>query len=210
MSARDRTQTPQLEQSHRSSSTTTTPAMTCDLTDHSAAMSPTWSLRPPVGHDGAGRRVELEVDGSQRPQCPQAEVARPSASARDGNQATQLVDWVRADDEWVAAESDTAQLAQMLLDENEGLRARLETLPVIEQAKGMLIARYHVDADTAFLMLRNWSSHTNIKLRHICRLLVTAGARPAGDQSGNGVRVSPGPTFEEVLQWLQEGRCQVH
>ena len=58
-----------------------------------------------------------------------------------------------------------------------GLRRRLETLPVIEQSKGILIGRYGIDPDSAFCLLRRWSSHTNLKLRDISRLIVDAASQ---------------------------------
>ena len=51
-----------------------------------------------------------------------------------------------------------------LVTENENLRRKLQTLPVIEQAKGILMGRYGIPADDAFEMLRRWSQHTNTKL----------------------------------------------
>ena len=78
---------------------------------------------------------------------------------------------------------DVAQL----IEENINLRARLDTLPTIEQSKGILMLRYQIDAETAFSLLRRWSSHTNIKLRHLSRLLVDAATRDARSHtSGRG------------------------
>jgi ANTAR domain len=65
-----------------------------------------------------------------------------------------------------------------LAAELEGLQQRLKTLPVIEQSKGLLIGHYGVDADTALVILRRWSSHTNLKLRVISQYLVAAASRP--------------------------------
>lgn len=70
-----------------------------------------------------------------------------------------------------------------LMAENANLRAQLATLPVIEQAKGILIVRYQISADAAFALLRRWSSRTNIKLREISRLLVQAAVAPPADGS---------------------------
>jgi hypothetical protein len=65
-----------------------------------------------------------------------------------------------------------------LVAELAGLRRRLDTLPVIEQSKGILICYFGIDPDTAFNVLRRWSSHTNIKLRDISQLLVDAASTP--------------------------------
>lgn len=90
--------------------------------------------------------------------------AEPSAVMLNGHEASQLI-----------ADACGVDL-DAVLTENANLRAQLATLPVIEQAKGVLIARYQISADAAFALLRRWSSHTNIKLREISRLLVQAAA----------------------------------
>jgi ANTAR domain len=61
--------------------------------------------------------------------------------------------------------------------ELDGLRQRMRTLPVIEQSKGMLMAYYGVDADTAFAILRRWSTDTNTKLREISEQIVAAASK---------------------------------
>ena len=63
-----------------------------------------------------------------------------------------------------------------LLAELAGLRRRLDTLPVIEQSKGILMSYFGIDAACAFNVLRRWSSHTNTKLRDISQLLVDAAS----------------------------------
>jgi ANTAR domain len=65
-----------------------------------------------------------------------------------------------------------------LVAELDGLRRRLDTLPLIEQSKGILIGYFSIDAATAFNVLRRWSSHTNIKLRDISQMLVNAASTP--------------------------------
>ncbi len=87
------------------------------------------------------------------------------------------------------------------MQENAGLRARLDTLPVIEQSKGILMARYQIGPDDAFELLRRWSSHTNHKLRHLSRLIVDAAARPTRTRANPAV-ASPGPSLDEILTWL--------
>ena len=56
----------------------------------------------------------------------------------------------------------------------EGLEHRLATQPVIEQSKGILMGHFGIGPDTAFDMLRRWSSHTNLKVRDISRMLAAA------------------------------------
>lgn len=56
------------------------------------------------------------------------------------------------------------------------LRRRLETLPVIEQSKGILISHYGIDADAAFDLLRQWACDNNVKLRDVSQQIVTAAS----------------------------------
>ena len=63
-----------------------------------------------------------------------------------------------------------------LVSELDGLERRLVTQPVIEQAKGILMCHFGLDPDMAFAVLRRWSSHTNLKVRDISRMIVTAAA----------------------------------
>ena len=61
-----------------------------------------------------------------------------------------------------------------LVSELDGLERRLATQPVIEQAKGILMCHFGIGSDTAFAVLRRWSSHTNLKVRDISRMIVAA------------------------------------
>jgi len=58
------------------------------------------------------------------------------------------------------------------------LQRKLESLPTIEQAKGILMARFSLDADTAFTLLVRWSQFHNLKLRAVSASLVDAAATP--------------------------------
>jgi ANTAR domain len=72
--------------------------------------------------------------------------------------------------------------SQDLVAELDGLQHRLATQPVIEQSKGILMCHFGIDPDTAFDVLKRWSSHTNLKVRDISQILVnTATANPPGD-----------------------------
>ena len=69
-----------------------------------------------------------------------------------------------------------------LVAENENLRRKLETQPVIEQAKGILMGCYRVSADDAFDLLRRWSQDNDTKLHQVAQTIVD-GRRP-GDPLG--------------------------
>ena len=66
------------------------------------------------------------------------------------------------------------------------LQARLATMPVIEQAKGILMAQYGWPADRAFEALRRVSQRENIKVRDLAACIVARAARSAPVQRGAG------------------------
>ena len=79
----------------------------------------------------------------------------------------------------VASEQPTRE---ELLLQIADLRAKLTTLPAIEQAKGALMAAYGLTPDAAFALLRWHSQHTNVKLRSIATELT--GRSVTGPMSG--------------------------
>ncbi|WP_410631682.1 ANTAR domain-containing protein [Amycolatopsis sp. cmx-4-83] len=62
-------------------------------------------------------------------------------------------------------------------DEIGQLRDALDTQPVIEQAKGMLMLVRGWTAATAFAALRTISQRTNVKLHDVAAVVVAAGSR---------------------------------
>jgi AmiR/NasT family two-component response regulator len=52
------------------------------------------------------------------------------------------------------------------------LERALSSRAVIDQAKGMVMARLGIDADEAFARLVKLSSHLNVKLRDLAALIV--------------------------------------
>jgi response regulator NasT len=63
-------------------------------------------------------------------------------------------------------------------EEVDQLREALDTRPIIDQAKGMLIARHGCSADEAFRMLSAASQRENRKLRDVAKAMVE-GAQEA-------------------------------
>ena len=59
------------------------------------------------------------------------------------------------------------------------LQARLASMPVIEQAKGILMARYGWREDQAFEALRRVSQRENIKVRDLAACIVARATRSA-------------------------------
>jgi hypothetical protein len=60
------------------------------------------------------------------------------------------------------------------------LQARLDTLPVIEQAKGIMMARTGCTPDEAFAMLRSASQRANVPVRDLALDLVEKTIRSDG------------------------------
>jgi AmiR/NasT family two-component response regulator len=62
------------------------------------------------------------------------------------------------------------------------LQAQLASLPVIEQAKGIMMAKNGWTEDQAFDALRRASQRKNIKVRDLAAFVVASTARPARAQ----------------------------
>lgn len=63
------------------------------------------------------------------------------------------------------------------------LQARLDTMPVIEQAKGVLMAQSRCGPEEAFELLRRASQHANVKVSVLAEQIVEQAASP-GPQPG--------------------------
>ena len=64
------------------------------------------------------------------------------------------------------------------------LRARLASLPVIEQAKGIVMVQYQCGPDEAFEVLRRASQRANIKVSLLAALLVEQVSSPLSGRNG--------------------------
>ena len=73
------------------------------------------------------------------------------------------------------------------------LQARLASMPVIEQAKGIIMARQGCAEDQAFDALRRASQRENVKLRDLAASIVarTAQAAPARRPAGPASTAAP-------------------
>jgi len=86
--------------------------------------------------------------------------------------------------------------AQQLIEESRELlqrspyarlRAQLETMPVIEQAKGILMAQSRCSDAEAFDLLRRASQRSNIPVRELAARLVASTARPPDHQQAGKI-----------------------
>jgi hypothetical protein len=84
-------------------------------------------------------------------------------------------------DEPVLAPAPDGDELELLRHEVTGLRAALASRATIDQARGILIARYRISPEQAFAVLVRWSQHRNIKLRVIAEALVALSQDPAAD-----------------------------
>jgi hypothetical protein len=80
------------------------------------------------------------------------------------------------------------------------LQARLKSMPVIEQAKGIIMAQYGWPEDQAFDALRRVSQQQNIKLRDLAAEIVARTARSASDGVQPGPARDDSPAIEELAR----------
>ncbi len=74
--------------------------------------------------------------------------------------------------------TELSNALELLRSENAQLREAMDARAVIEQAKGMLMARHGCDADTAFAMITELSRVKRRKVRQIASTIVTAVPDP--------------------------------
>src|SRR5499433_4447408 len=84
--------------------------------------------------------------------------------------------------------------------------AQLDTMPVIEQAKGMLMAQQGCGPDEAFDLLRRASQRFNVPVRVLAARLVHGVQRPAPQVVQEALRESRaaltlGALLDEVLEF---------
>jgi hypothetical protein len=72
------------------------------------------------------------------------------------------------------------------------LRARLATMPVIEQAKGVLIAEQGCDADEAFDLLRQASQRSNVPVHVLAEQIVGRARQHSVSKPARQAESQPG------------------
>lgn len=68
--------------------------------------------------------------------------------------------------------------------ERENLKEAVEGRTLIGQAQGILMARFDLDADRAFAVLRRFSQTQNVKLRAVAELVIATGDLPPPPEAG--------------------------
>jgi uncharacterized protein (DUF3084 family) len=89
----------------------------------------------------------------------------------------------RVHERWLAASARSLRYSA-----SARLHARLASLPVIEQAKGVIMAQFGWPEDQAFDALRRVSQRENIKVRDLAAKVVVKTAQSAATQSHSSDR----------------------
>jgi GAF domain-containing protein len=77
-----------------------------------------------------------------------------------------------------------ASMALAVRLNEEGLQQAISARHLIGQAQGILMERYDIDADRAFMVLRRYSQDNNIKLRSVAEHVIKNRRLPGGDARG--------------------------
>jgi hypothetical protein len=80
------------------------------------------------------------------------------------------------------------------------LQAQLKSMPVIEQAKGIIMAQSGWPEDRAFEALRRASQRENIKLRDLAAKIVARTVRLAPDQTQSDLASPTSPITEQLAR----------
>jgi hypothetical protein len=115
-----------------------------------------------------GARPGIAPAGAAPPDGARIDGVRPGPGPIDGIRPG-LIDGAGIDR--LATPIGAAEL-ESVRQELAGLRAALVSRATIDQARGILIARYRISPDGAFELLVRWSQDRNIKLRTIAETLV--------------------------------------
>jgi ANTAR domain len=138
--------------------------------------------------DGQLRELYAQAQAARRQS--RALVAQHLAARHDTEEILQRINaaWNRAEqvhELWLAAHPGADQLRYSAYAR---LQARLASMPVIEQAKGIIMAQCGWPEDQAFDALRRASQRANIKVRDLAAKIVAKTAQSAPAQSPSGDR----------------------
>jgi hypothetical protein len=82
-------------------------------------------------------------------------------------------------------EEPLAGIVARLRAERDGLRRAIRSRAVIEQAKGVLMARLRLTADEAFARLMDVSQHSNVKVVQVAATVVATVSPPPAESAGS-------------------------
>lgn len=123
------------------------------------------------------------------------DTAGSPAVTRAGGASAVLSGWSALD--------DTERRRRLDAMEPDAVRCMAASMPVIEQAKGVLMGCFGLDAEAAFALLRRVSSERNLKLR-----AVAAGVVDAVSATPGAARTAVVPPGERVRRALGDSCAQ--
>jgi len=110
-------------------------------------------------------------------------VRRTEAALQENRVAWQSCQRAGAMAEQLRESSLSGRRDAMRYSAHARLQARLATMPVIEQAKGVIMARFAWTEEQAFDALRKASQRSNIRVRDLAAAVVASTARPGQPRS---------------------------
>lgn len=115
------------------------------------------------------------------------DLRRRAQAARERARAL-VADSQRLCHECELAASPVFRPGQLQRSQLARLRARLDTMPVIEQAKGIIMAQSACDSAQAFDLLRRASQRSNVPVRELAAAIVSGLGRPRPVRSDDPAR----------------------
>lgn len=123
--------------------------------------------------------------------------------------------WHAAQDAWARAQAVQAQQAEaanlsppdlLTVSLYARLQAQLATMPVIEQAKGVLMTQHGCDPGQAFDLLRRTSQRSHMPVRALAEQIVNYVQQPRSDSLSNGHSSSvPWPAYPGSRRHERDG-----
>jgi len=155
-----------------------------------AATPDRWSAEPgPAGRSaatdsillGAGTRVPRPLDEVLSQAAVNCDRARQLAERADYVLSENRVIRQAVLESWRERQSSPAHRELLRRSALLRLLARLATMPVIEQAKGIIMAQSHCGEREAFGMLRRASQRSNVAVHELATRIVAQAAEPGND-----------------------------
>ena len=134
---------------------------------------------------------------------PQDDMARLDAARREFYAQAQRFEQARARLEATIETIQKGLARPEILQDSAAARllARLETMPVVEQAKGIVMAQQRCGPDEAFDLLRRASQRKNVKVSLLAAQIVAQIAVPT---TGNSA-MPPGPAADGTVTGRSPG-----